>query len=227
MKSNILYLGLLFFTSCDSNSSSLDAIKPETNQTHLTLTDITSHVKIHKSSFKKLAPVVRRDSINNYLVDLIGDKIYDIWKGTPWSFNGTTGNPGKGSIACGYFVTTVLNNIGYNIPRIKYAICPSLEMIKKASGNKSVENHSGKSSADLRTLLLSRGKAVYITGLDFHTGFIVCDGSEVFFLHSNFIKHEGVIKDPIIHSASFNSSKTCWLGCISSNEYFQNNWLVN
>ena len=33
--------------------------------------------------------------------------IHDEWMGTPWDFSGTSQVPRKGSIACGYFVSTV------------------------------------------------------------------------------------------------------------------------
>ena len=39
------------------------------------------------------------------------------WMGTPWDFYGTTQQPGRGKIACGYFVTTVLRDAGVRLRR--------------------------------------------------------------------------------------------------------------
>src|SRR5437764_1215954 len=39
--------------------------------------------------------------------------IFPAWFGTPWDFNGTTQTPGEGKIACGYFVTTVMRDLGF------------------------------------------------------------------------------------------------------------------
>lgn len=223
---SILFLPLIF--SCTNSTHTENSAKVrEHTVTIPTLSGIIAEVNQRKSLFIKMAPTLRRDSTNNYLVDLIGNKIYNVWKGTPWSFNGTTQTPGEGSIACGYFVTTVLNNIGFPIHRVRYAICPSLEMIRKATGNSGIENYSGKTIEEMKDKFLSRGKSVYVAGLDFHTGFVVCDGKEVYFLHSNFIRHEGVVKEPLTKSVSFRSSKTHWFGNISSNKNFQNIWFNN
>src|SRR5687768_9423034 len=40
----------------------------------------------------------------------IETRLFPFWEGTDWDFNGTTEVPGKGSIACGYFVTTILRD---------------------------------------------------------------------------------------------------------------------
>ena len=35
------------------------------------------------------------------------------WLGTPWDFNGTAHEPGTGKVACGYFVSSVLQDAGF------------------------------------------------------------------------------------------------------------------
>src|SRR6478609_6492850 len=52
-----------------------------------------------------------RDKFTNHLVnDIIPE-----WYGTKWSFDGYTEVPKSGSIACGYFVSTTLRDMGMNI----------------------------------------------------------------------------------------------------------------
>jgi hypothetical protein len=51
------------------------------------------------------------------------------WIGTAWSFSGTSQTPQQGSIACGYFVTTVLQDGGVRLARVKLAQCASEQMI--------------------------------------------------------------------------------------------------
>ena len=53
-----------------------------------------------------------------YLLTAI-DAHFEHWKGTPWDFNGTTRIPGQGTIACGYFVTTALQDAGFDLPRYR------------------------------------------------------------------------------------------------------------
>lgn len=59
----------------------------------------------------------------------ITQTILPSWVGTKWDFNGTTQIPQQGSIACGYFVTTVLQDGGVKLNRVKLAQCASEQMI--------------------------------------------------------------------------------------------------
>lgn len=75
---------------------------------------------------KKKIISTAKDSI----LTLIINEYFNYWKGTAWSFNGTTKEPKKGKIACGYFVTTVLQDAGFDIQRVKWAQVASETMIK-------------------------------------------------------------------------------------------------
>jgi hypothetical protein len=55
------------------------------------------------------------------LAYIIDKKLLPYWLGTTWNFNGTTQVPGEGSIACGYFVTTLLRDAGVKLERVKLA----------------------------------------------------------------------------------------------------------
>ena len=61
------------------------------------------------------------DKIERHLVEMLTDSIFPFWIGTKWGFYGTTQVPGKGKIACGYFVSTTLEHAGFDIERIKLA----------------------------------------------------------------------------------------------------------
>ena len=62
-----------------------------------------------------------RASVKNYLFTTLSKKIFPSWYGTAWDFNGYTEKPLNGEIACGYFVTTTLKHIGFNLNRYKIA----------------------------------------------------------------------------------------------------------
>ena len=62
-----------------------------------------------------------------YLLAILSNEIFPNWYGTPWDFNGMTRTPRKGKIACGYFVCNILKDIGFTIPRIKWAQSASIE----------------------------------------------------------------------------------------------------
>ncbi|MGB0985259.1 MAG: hypothetical protein ACPG19_14505, partial [Saprospiraceae bacterium] len=64
------------------------------------------------------------------IIERIEKEIFPHWYDTKYDFYGTTETPGKGKIACGYFVTTVLRDIGVPIQRVKMAQAASERMIK-------------------------------------------------------------------------------------------------
>ena len=72
----------------------------------------------------------------------ITETIVPAWIGTQWAYSGTTEVPQKGSIACGYFVTTVLRDAGLPLARIRLAQCASEEMIKKLVGENYIKRFS-------------------------------------------------------------------------------------
>ena len=47
--------------------------------------------------------------------ETIHNGIPGYWIGTVWDFNGVTRTPKQGAIACGYFVTNVLTDLGFKI----------------------------------------------------------------------------------------------------------------
>ena len=68
--------------------------------------------------------------INNYWVNTVSNDLYLFWKDTPWDFNGTTNQPGQGTIACGFFVATLLQDMGLKVNRRKLSVCASSQMMK-------------------------------------------------------------------------------------------------
>jgi len=69
------------------------------------------------------------------------------------------------------------------------------------------------------------GKGVYIIGLDFHTGFIVNDGKESWFIHSYYVRRQGVVKEKIRESVALRSSKTRWLISLTNDKDFLYRWI--
>ena len=61
------------------------------------------------------------DSAKNFLYESILNKLIPHWYGTLCDFNGYTSKPGEGVIACGYFVSTLLRDAGFNLNRYDLA----------------------------------------------------------------------------------------------------------
>jgi hypothetical protein len=166
-------------------------------------------------------------SAKRFLLQTIGTDLYQYWKGTPWDFNGTTTTPQRGTIACGYFVNSVLQDAGVKLNRTKLSVCPSLTMMKELTSIQSIKNLSALSYDGFEQWIRQNGEGVYITGLDFHTGFIINDGNEIWFLHSNYIGKQGVIKEKIKTSQALKASKTRYITCLTESKKFLMGWLLH
>ena len=57
-------------------------------------------------------------------------KLMRCWLGTAWDFSGTSQIPGEGRIACGYYVSTVMRDAGFDLERIRLAQQPSQTLSK-------------------------------------------------------------------------------------------------
>lgn len=141
-----------------------------------------------------------------YLLTMIRDSLIPYWYGTPWDFYGTTRIPRQGKIACGYFVTTILNDVGFRVP-IKWAQLASEEMILKFSPYK-VKRFKNQPLADVENYLLKQGEGLYLTGLDCHVGFLYVQNNSVSFIHSNYyFPDTGVMSESITTNNPFRYSK--------------------
>jgi len=147
------------------------------------------------------------------------------WIGTPWSFNGTSQTPQKGSIACGYFVTTILRDAGLPLARIKLSQCASEQMIASLIQPKYIQRFSNIGMDVFLRSIEQQGYGLYIVGLDNHTGFIYNDGEEIYFIHSTFVGARNVQKEKASSSSVLQQSKYKVLGKLSTDERLLNRWI--
>jgi len=155
----------------------------------------------------------------------VTETIIPKWIGTAWDFNGITQTPQQGSIACGYFVTTVLRDAGVNIARVKLAQCASEQMITTLVQPKYIQRFSNIALQNFIEAIKQLGYGLYIVGLDNHTGFIYNDGKEIYFIHSTFVGTRNVQKEKASTSWVLQKSKYKVLGKISTDEVVLNKWM--
>lgn len=176
---------------------------------------ISEKLEIKKIPYKEFLMSINKKTAEekkSYLFKFINYDVPNYWMGTPWSFNGTSREPQKSTIACGYFVTNTLTDFGFDINRTYLAQQASSVMIKKLCKN--IKYFSSRE--DLEKYILSANKnQVYIVGLDFHTGFITRDNKDTYFIHSNYIKNKGVVKELTQASQALNASKTFMIGTLN------------
>ena len=173
---------------------------------------------------------IGQDSIisiaRDYLINTMTKEVFPCWYGTKWDFNGTTRTPQKGKISCGYFVTNILTDVGFNIPRVKWAQSASEVFIKKLSfGN--IDRFSNKSISTIEKYLRKSGNGLYIVGLDCHTGFVFVDNDEIRFIHADYYEPEiGVVSEKIDSHSPIADSKYRVFGKLMSDEMVLN-WILN
>ena len=167
------------------------------------------------------------NQLKDYWVHTLGNDLYQQWNGTPWDFNGTTRVPQEGAIACGYFVTGLLLDMGYRLDRVKLSTCASLTMMKALTPGQRVLNASYLSYSDFCMKIRNGGKGIFIVGLDYHTGFLVNDGTDTWFLHSNYINRQGVIKEKMAASAALQASRTRFVVSLTNDTAFLLRWMKN
>ena len=155
----------------------------------------------------------------------VTETIIPNWIGTKWDFNGTTEIPQQGSIACGYFVTTVLRDAGLPVARVKLAQMASEQMITSLVQSKYIQRFSNIAIADFTAAVTRQGFGLYLIGLDNHTGFIYNDGNAVYFIHSSVVGTRNVQKEIAADSWVLQQSKYKVLGKISADEKVLNKWI--
>lgn len=192
---------------------------------------LISEIGMKQSEFKKIFVGTddrRKDEVissaKQYLINKIVDEIFPFWYGTPWAFYGQTEVPGEGTIACGYFVTHTLWDLGFNIPKKKWAQLASETMIKSFTNNK-IKRFSNAPISVIEDYIKKSGEGVYLVGLDSHVGYIVYINDEIIFIHSNYYQPEiGVMSENIEGWNPLNDSKYRVIGKLFSDEMIIN-WL--
>lgn len=152
-------------------------------------------------------------------------RLMPFWYGTRYSFYGQTETPGEGKIACGYFVTTVLEDLGLKIERNKLAQLPSEEMIKELVLPNSIKRFSGSDFEDFIISIEQFESGLYVVGLDTHTGFLLKNGQNLRFIHASGRFPFAVINENARTSIILRKSKYRVLGQLSNDNKVLKNWL--
>lgn len=213
MRISIYVLLFLSIINCQGDSTKEKAKTETTEKAEIVKPKIPYLDFLTSINLKKLSFSEKKKRFFTF----INKDIPSYWTGTKWDFNGVTRTPQNGEISCGYFVTNTLKDFGMKLKRIWLAQQASSVMIKELCAKNSVKRYSKISQ--VKNYLKNQGeKEVFIVGLDFHTGYIIKDGSKYYFLHSNFINREGVMKENINESRALLSSKTFMIGSLTQND---------
>ena len=175
------------------------------------------------------AGTISIDHIKTAFADQLVDKIIPHWYGTPWSFGGHTATPNKGKIACGYFISTTLRDMGININRYKLAQKSPIDeakMISCGSVITQVEQETHEKAFEEIDTLTQEG--LYFIGFDEgHVGYLLKREGELFLIHSNYLNPVSVCMETLKESRVFNRFTKFHLVAISHNDALLQRWLDN
>ncbi len=168
------------------------------------------------------------DSAGKYLSQAIVHELIPYWYGTQWSFEGHTETPQQGEIACGYFVSTVLNHAGFHLNRYKMAQqspLPEVLTIHQQPTPIIFQAETAEAFCDSVQTHLPEG--LYIFGLTNHMGFLWSHAQEVYLIHSGYIfPARKVLIEKATQSPLLYNPVECRLGAISTNPILIHQWLM-
>lgn len=167
----------------------------------------------YHSSIKNASIVKKRNAI----FDIMFNTMPQYWVGTDWDYNGISRVPKEGSIACGYFVTNLLDDLGFSIKRVLYAQQPSSVMIHQLSNKESFGTAHSIDQMKKKILTMGIENDIFILGLDQHTGFILKNKNVLYFFHADYVTDQ-VQFEKIKNSRALKQSQTYMFGSILQND---------
>lgn len=166
------------------------------------------------------------DTASKYLYTKLINDIVPHWYNTPWDFNGHTNAPNKGEIACGYFVSTTLRHVGFNVNRYK--------MAQQAGLNEAIALQPKEELKIFRNLDFNTLKSkvnqvydngIYFVGLDNHVGYVLIHDKILYFLHSSYYDNKVLIE--LAETSPCFKSKIYVFAEITSNNSLVKKWILN
>jgi len=193
-------------------------------------TSIDMQRKVYTQQYSNLASKFTKTKLLTKSADelhsIVTRQLAPHWYGTQWDYYGTSQEPGKGSIACGYFVTTVLRDAGLNLERVRLAQQASENIIKSLVSKKSIRRYSNKPIKSFLKDAHEWGEGLYVVGLDNHVGFLSIDKEGIDFIHSSYLKPAMVIIEPAAEARILASSKYRVLGKFNDKKLLKA-WITN
>jgi hypothetical protein len=162
----------------------------------------------------------------NLLLDRLSDSLFVCWYGTGWDFNGTSTCPRNGTIACGYFVTTLLKQSGFVINRSFLAQQASSVLIHTFCPGEKIKTITNNQTKKVFDYMKTQADGIYLLGLDNHTGFIVKKKGETNFVHANYLSSvDQVVCEPLESSAIIRQNNFFMIGDLLHSDAMIVKWI--
>lgn len=175
----------------------------------------------------KIKDKIFKDSISTIFSEILLNKIIPYWYGTHWSFDGHTIEPQKGEIACGYFISTTLCDMGLNMNKYRFAQQSPINEAKTFSFDQDIivlEHHTR--AEHIEAIEKNTKEGVYFIGFgDKHVGFLLNRKNSLFLIHSKYENAFGVCIERPSESNLFSGYSKFYISPISTNKKLLHKWL--
>lgn len=232
-------IGVLFLTNCKKfeESSRYDNYIYKKNaeisqkQKEKNYTYLKENIRIKQHAFIEEFKNQNRQTAllalaKDYTYKLMTDTLLPYWYDTRWDYNGTTQTPGRGEIACGYFVTTSLRDAGFKVQRAKLAQQASSNIMKSVCGEQNIHIIGHNNIKALKNYLLEQKDGLFIIGLDNHVGFVHKKGTEIWIIHSNGVSGRMMVeRENLTESQLVLNSQAFYLAPLTNNTHAHKFWL--
>jgi hypothetical protein len=199
-----IFICLLVCCACQDSTTTKQKVLNPTKP-------ITKKPNINLENYSFLKNKIATHQIKNSTFNLIVDSLAPYWYNTPWNFYGTTEKPQQGTIACGYFVTTLVRDAGKPINRVHLAQQTASKIIQTLCNKKSI--HTFNQLIQLKNYLATYpNNSLFIIGLDCHVGFVIKQQNEFYFLHSSYCQPAVVKKEKLENAIPILKSKILMIG---------------
>lgn len=174
------------------------------------------------------SPAQRRAVLDDaaMALDSVLPEMMRCWIGTPWDFHGTAAGPGDEPIACGYFISTVLLDAGFDLERYRLAQQPSMRIISTFLPKSEMTTTVGDDFSQFLAQMAQRPAGIYIVGLDTHVGFVQNTATGIRFLHSSGRHPYHVVDEGPEEVSSLSLSRFRVIGHLTGNKDVLRSWLI-
>ena len=192
-------------------------------------TTLTTNIKADRLYFKNLYHTNKTkaiDSASRYLYSKLLNDIVPHWYGTEWDFNGHTNIPNQGEIACGYFVSTTLKHLDFNLNRYKMAQAAGMDEATLLQHRTELKVFSNISFEELKAKVNKvYNDGIYFVGLDNHVGYVLIKDKELYFLHSSYCVDKVIIE--LAETSPCFWSNIYVFAEINTNKDLVKHWILN
>lgn len=192
--------------------------------------DLEVHRKRLGQAYQKAKTDAERNQVlleTRFLLEQSLVRLMRCWLGTPWDFNGTAHEPGGGKVACGYFVSSVMQDAGFKVEWAPLAQQPSQNILGTFVPREDMTLKVGVEYDDFLDAAMAAGPGIYIVGLDRHVGFmVVTEENEMRFIHSSGSTPRKVVDEGRAEAHVLQRSYYRVTGNLTANQTLLQNWLM-